>query len=74
MDSTSGRLNNERKAQPMRHAPSHRFGNGMDSPNAWPIERNATVAGEPITSWAPKSTGAEAYRALAREVIDRFGT
>lgn len=32
-----------------------------------------TVAGEPITSWAPKSAGAEAYRALAREVIDRFG-
>ncbi|CAN5872283.1 ParA family protein [soil metagenome] len=33
-----------------------------------------SVAGEPITTWAPKSTGAEAYRALAREVIDRFGT
>jgi len=32
-----------------------------------------SVAGEPITSWAPKSTGAEAYRSLAREVIDRFG-
>ena len=32
-----------------------------------------SVAGEPITSWAPKSTGALAYRALAREVIDRFG-
>ena len=32
-----------------------------------------TVAGEPITSWAPKSGGAQAYRALAREVIDRFG-
>ncbi len=32
-----------------------------------------TVAGEPITTWAPKSAGAEAYRALAREVIDRFG-
>jgi chromosome partitioning protein len=30
-----------------------------------------TVAGEPITSWAPKSTGAKAYRALAREVIAR---
>ena len=28
----------------------------------------------PITSWAPKSGGAQAYRALAREVIDRFGT
>jgi len=32
-----------------------------------------TVAGEPITTWAPKSGGAIAYRALAREVIDRFG-
>ncbi len=32
-----------------------------------------SVAGEPITTWAPKSTGAVAYRALAREVIDRFG-
>ncbi|GAA2567500.1 ParA family protein [Mycolicibacterium diernhoferi] len=32
-----------------------------------------SVAGEPITSWAPKSTGALAYRSLAREVIDRFG-
>ena len=32
-----------------------------------------TVAGEPITTWAPKSGGAHAYRALAREVIDRFG-
>jgi hypothetical protein len=31
------------------------------------------LAGEPITSWAPKSGGALAYRALAREVIDRFG-
>ncbi len=30
-----------------------------------------TVAGEPITSWAPKSAGARAYRALAREVIAR---
>jgi chromosome partitioning protein len=30
-----------------------------------------TVAGEPITRWATKSTGAEAYRALAREVIAR---
>ena len=28
-----------------------------------------SVAGEPITSWAPKSTGAQAYRSLAREVI-----
>ena len=30
-----------------------------------------TVAGEPITSWAPTSTGARAYRNLAREVIAR---
>ncbi|WP_241566051.1 ParA family protein [Prescottella agglutinans] len=30
-----------------------------------------SVAGEPITTWAPKSGGAEAYRALAREVIHR---
>jgi chromosome partitioning protein len=30
-----------------------------------------SVAGEPITSWAPKSSGAQAYRALAREVIAR---
>ncbi|MCP3802775.1 ParA family protein [Allokutzneria sp. A3M-2-11 16] len=30
-----------------------------------------TVAGEPITSWAPRSSGAKAYRALAREVIAR---
>jgi len=30
-----------------------------------------TVAGEPITTWASKSQGAEAYRALAREVIAR---
>ncbi|TSE01683.1 ParA family protein [Skermania sp. ID1734] len=32
-----------------------------------------SVAGEPITSWAPKSGGAQAYRALAREVIHRTG-
>lgn len=32
-----------------------------------------SVAGEPITTWAPKSGGAEAYRALAREVIHRNG-
>jgi chromosome partitioning protein len=32
-----------------------------------------SVAGEPITTWAPKSTGAIGYRALAREFIDRFG-
>ena len=30
-----------------------------------------TVAGEPITTWAPTSNGAAAYRALAREVISR---
>ncbi len=30
-----------------------------------------TVAGEPITSYAPASQAAEAYRALAREVIAR---
>ena len=32
-----------------------------------------SVAGEPITPWAPRSGGAAAYRSLAREVIDRFG-
>jgi chromosome partitioning protein len=30
-----------------------------------------TVAGEPITTWAPSSTGAAAYRHLAREVLAR---
>jgi chromosome partitioning protein len=30
-----------------------------------------TVVGEPITRWAPRSSGANAYRALAREVIAR---
>ena len=30
-----------------------------------------SVAGEPITTWAPRSAGAQAYRALAREVIQR---
>jgi len=30
-----------------------------------------TVAGEPITTYASKSTGAEAYRQLAREVLAR---
>ena len=30
-----------------------------------------TVAGEPITTWAPTSNGAAAYRSLAREVISR---
>ena len=32
-----------------------------------------SVAGEPITTWAPRSSGAIAYRALAREFIHRFG-
>ena len=30
-----------------------------------------TVAGEPITSFAPSSAGATAYRDLAREVVSR---
>ena len=30
-----------------------------------------TVAGEPITTWAPGSGGAKAYRALAQEVLSR---
>jgi chromosome partitioning protein len=30
-----------------------------------------TVAGEPITTYAPKSPGAEAHRSLAREVLAR---
>ncbi len=30
-----------------------------------------TVAGEPITSWAPNSAGATAYRNLAKEVLAR---
>ncbi|MFT3899902.1 MAG: ParA family protein [Gordonia sp. (in: high G+C Gram-positive bacteria)] len=30
-----------------------------------------SVAGEPIISWAPKSTGAKAYRSVAAEVIER---
>ncbi|OLT15400.1 chromosome partitioning ATPase [Pseudonocardia sp. CNS-139] len=30
-----------------------------------------TVAGEPITTWAPGSGGAESYRLLAREVLHR---
>jgi chromosome partitioning protein len=29
------------------------------------------VAGEPITTYAPTSAGAEAYRTLAREVLAR---
>ncbi|WP_245672928.1 ParA family protein [Aldersonia kunmingensis] len=32
-----------------------------------------SVAGEPITTWAPKSGGAQAYRSLAREVVYRAG-
>jgi chromosome partitioning protein len=32
---------------------------------------DSTVAGEPITSYAGSSAGAEAYRQLAREVIAR---
>ena len=32
-----------------------------------------TVAGEPITTYAPESPGATAYRALAREVLYRCG-
>lgn len=30
-----------------------------------------SVAGEPITTWAPSSQGAQQYRQLAREVIER---
>ncbi len=33
---------------------------------------DATVAGEPITAYASASTGAEAYRQLAREVLTRW--
>jgi chromosome partitioning protein len=33
---------------------------------------DSTVAGEPITSYAATSTGAEAYRQLAREVAQRW--
>lgn len=32
-----------------------------------------SVAGEPITTWAPNSQGAQQYRLLAREVIARAG-
>jgi len=32
---------------------------------------DATVSGQPITSFAPNSPGAEAYRALARELLAR---
>jgi chromosome partitioning protein len=30
-----------------------------------------TVAGEPITTYAPESNGADQYRSLAREVLAR---
>lgn len=30
-----------------------------------------SVAGEPIITWAPNSQGAQQYRHLAREVLDR---
>jgi chromosome partitioning protein len=30
------------------------------------------VAGEPITSFDPSSNGANSYRELAREVLDRW--
>jgi chromosome partitioning protein len=33
---------------------------------------DSTVAGEPITSYASTSTGAEAYRQLAKEVLARW--
>jgi chromosome partitioning protein len=33
---------------------------------------DATVAGEPITSYASSSTGADAYRSLAKEVLTRW--
>ncbi|HEY1134717.1 MAG TPA: ParA family protein [Nocardioides sp.] len=33
---------------------------------------DSTVAGEPITSYATKSTGADSYRQLAREVLARW--
>jgi chromosome partitioning protein len=33
---------------------------------------DATVAGEPITRFDPSSTGANSYRELAREVLDRW--
>ncbi|MEV6768847.1 ParA family protein [Nocardia sp. NPDC051030] len=32
---------------------------------------DSSIAGEPITTWAPKSSGAEQYRALAQEVIQQ---
>src|SRR5262249_61520398 len=33
---------------------------------------DATVAGEPITSFDPASTGASSYRELAKEVLERW--
>ncbi len=33
---------------------------------------DSTVAGEPITTYAADSTGADAYRQLAKEVLDRW--
>ena len=33
---------------------------------------DATVAGEPITSYASSSTGADHYRQLAKEVLARW--
>ena len=33
---------------------------------------DATVAGEPITSFDPASTGASSYRELAKEVLARW--
>src|SRR3546814_10510068 len=35
---------------------------------------DSTVAGEPITSYASSSAGAESYRQLAREVLARVST
>ena len=33
---------------------------------------DSTVAGEPITTYASSSTGAESYRQLAKEVLSRW--
>jgi chromosome partitioning protein len=33
---------------------------------------DATVAGEPITSFDPASNGASSYRQLAKEVLERW--
>jgi len=35
---------------------------------------DATIAAEPITTYDPKSKGAESYRRLARELISRGGS